>query len=177
MLNFGRRFQLFKDNRGEKPIIRKNMEGPEILRSELRAAMAKMKRNKTTGPGEIATGLVTALEDFRNGEATEVINQMYNTGEIADDLSKSNFIALPKRACATECELRQIISLLRHITKLTLRIIMNKAWNRTFSEIVKEQWGFVQDAGMRNAIFMIILLSEHAIEMQKDQYLYGMKPI
>ena len=33
--------ELFHDYRGEKPIIRKNMEGPEILRSEVRAAMAK----------------------------------------------------------------------------------------------------------------------------------------
>ena len=95
---------LFHNNRGEKPIIRKNMEGPEILRSEVRAAIAKMKRNKTAGPDKIVIEMVTALEDFGIEKVTEVINEIYNTGEIPEDLSKSIFIALPKRAGANECE-------------------------------------------------------------------------
>ena len=35
-----------------------------ILRSEVRAAMVKMKRNKTAGPDEIVIELVIALEDL-----------------------------------------------------------------------------------------------------------------
>ena len=162
---------LFHDNRGEKPIIRKNMEGPEILRSEVRAAIAKMKRNKTAGPDKIVIEMVTALEDFGIEKVTEVINEIYNTGEIPEDLSKSIFIALPKRAGANECELHRTISLMSHITKLTLRITMNRARSRIRPEIGKEQCGFVQDAGTRNAIFMIRMLSERAIEMQKDLHL------
>ena len=147
------------------------MEGPEILRSEVRAAMAKMKRNKTAGSDEIVIEMVTALEDFGIEKVTEVINEIYNTGEIPEDLSKSIFIALPKRAGANECELHRTISLMSHITKLTLRIIMNRARSRIRLEIGKEQCGFVQDAGTRNAIFMIRMLSERAIEMQKDLHL------
>ena len=101
------------------------MEGPEILRSEVRAAMAKMKRNKAAGPDEIVIELVIALEDFGIEKVTEVNNKIYNTGEIPEDLSKSIFIALPKRAGANECELHRTISLMSHITKLILRIIMN----------------------------------------------------
>ena len=101
------------------------MEGPEILRSEMRAAMTKMKRNKTAGPDEIVIEVVTALEDIGIEKVTEVINEIYNTGEIPVDLSKSIFIALLKRAGANECELHRTISLLSHITKLTLRIAMN----------------------------------------------------
>ena len=51
--------EVFHDNRGEKPIIRKNMEEPEILKSGVRAAMSKM-RNKSAGPDEIVVELVTA---------------------------------------------------------------------------------------------------------------------
>ena len=58
-----------------------------------------------------------------------------------------------------------------HITKLILRIIMNRARSRIRPEIGKEQCGFVQDAGKRNAIFIIRILSERAIEMQKDLFL------
>ena len=51
-----------------------------------------------------------------------------------------------------------------------LRIIMNRARNRIIPEIGKEQCGFIQDSGTRNAIFMMRMLSERAIEMQKHIY-------
>ena len=90
---------------------------------------------------------------------TKVINEVSNTDEIPEDLSKSIFIALPKRAGANECELHRTIRLMSHITKFTLRIIMNRARSSIRPEIGKEQCGFVQDSGTRNAIFMIRMLS------------------
>ena len=122
--------EIFHDNRGAKPIIRKNMEEPEILKSGVRAAMAKMKRNKSAGPDEIVIELLTALEDFGIEKVTKVINGVSYTGVIPEDLSKLIFIALPKRAGANECELHKTISLKSHITKLTLRIIMSRARSR-----------------------------------------------
>ena len=38
-------------------------------------------------------------------------------------------------------------------------------------EIGKEQFGFVEDAGTRNAIFVLRMISERAIEMKKDLYI------
>ena len=58
-------------------MIRKKMEGPEILKSEVRAAMAKMQRNKSAGPDEIVIELVTALEDFKIEKVTEVFFLLY----------------------------------------------------------------------------------------------------
>ena len=48
---------------------------------------------------------------------------------------------------------------------------MTRARSRIKPEIGKEQCGFVDDAGTRNAIWMIRMLSERAIEMQKDLYM------
>ena len=39
--------ELFRDDRGEKPTIHKNIDGPKILKSEVRAALTKMKTNWT----------------------------------------------------------------------------------------------------------------------------------
>ena len=64
--------------------------------------MAKMKRNKSAGPDEIVIDVLTALEGFGIEKVTKVINKVSNTGEIPEDLSKSIFIALPKRAAANE---------------------------------------------------------------------------
>ncbi|XP_069993113.1 uncharacterized protein [Penaeus vannamei] len=75
-----------------------------------------------------------------------------------------------KKPGAIECELHLIISLMSHIMKLILRIIMARARNEIKFEISEVPCGFVEDAGTRNAIFMIRMLSERAIEMQKDLY-------
>ena len=161
---------LFTDDRGEKPEIRKTMEGPEILSSEVRAALQKMKRNKAAGPDEVVIEMIVALEDFGVEKLTEVLNEVYDCGEIPEDLSKSIFIALPKKPGAIECELHRTISLMSHVVKILLRILMMRARSRIKPEIGKEQFGFVQDAGTRNAIFILRMLSERAIEMQKDLY-------
>ncbi len=162
--------ELFQDSRREKPVIQKTMDGPKILKSEVQATVNKMKKNKAAGPDEIVTEMITALEDFGTEKLTDVINEVYNSGDIPEDLSKSIFIALPKKPGATEYELHRTISLMSHIIKIILRIIMMRARSKTKAEIGEEQFGFVQDAGTRNAIFMVRMLTERAIEMQRDLF-------
>ena len=42
--------ELFNDERIEKPSIRKNVDGPKILKSEVKSAISRMKNNKAAGP-------------------------------------------------------------------------------------------------------------------------------
>lgn len=42
----------------------RNMEEPLILKSELRSAIAKMKRNKAAGPGKIVIEMLTVLKNL-----------------------------------------------------------------------------------------------------------------
>ena len=109
--------------------------------------MSKMKNNKAAGPDEIVAEMVSALDDFGLQKLTECLNEIYDTGEIPEELSKSIFIALPKKAGAIECELHRTISLMSHIIKILLRIIMLRARSRIMPEIGEEQCGFVQGAG------------------------------
>ena len=44
---------LFQDDRGEKSIIKKDMDGPPILKEEVSAAIRKMKHGKAVGPDNI----------------------------------------------------------------------------------------------------------------------------
>ena len=117
--------ELFYDDRGQKPLIRKNIEGPRILKSEVSAAVAHTKRNKAAGPDGIVVEMIEALEDFGINTLTEIINEIYDSGSIPEDLSKSIFIALPKKSNATECELHRTISLMSHVVKIVLRIIIS----------------------------------------------------
>ena len=61
-------------------------------------------------------GLLEALEVYGIVKITTLINEIYDPGQIPPDISKSIFIALPKKP--------RTISLMSHITKILLRIIM-----------------------------------------------------
>ena len=88
--------ELFKDNRGERPAIKKNTDGPPILKAEVEAAIRKMKRGKATGPDGIPIEIILALEEMGIGMTTKLLNAVYDSGTIPEDLAKSVFIALPK---------------------------------------------------------------------------------
>ncbi|GFN88081.1 endonuclease-reverse transcriptase [Plakobranchus ocellatus] len=131
-----------------------------------------MKHGKATGPDNISVELIEALEDFGIGKVTHLLNEIYDTGQIPTDLSKSIFIALPKKQPgATECELHRTISLMSHITEILLKIIMLRIRNKIKPEIAEEQCGFVENKGTSNAIYILRTLIERALEEQKDVYL------
>ena len=95
---------------------------------------------------------------------------MYIQGGFPSELNKSIFITLPKVNRATKCEKHRTISLMSHITKLVLRIVINRIRGRTLQEVSPEQCGFVPDKGTRNAIFVLKRLVERSVEKQKDVY-------
>lgn len=76
----------------------------EILKTQVEAALAKLNRNKVAGPEGIITEMLTALDNFSIDKITE-INEIYNSGDIEEDLSRSNFLALPKKPGTNECDL------------------------------------------------------------------------
>lgn len=162
---------LFHDDRGPSPTIKKNIEGPKILESEIRNALKKMKRNKACGPDNINVELIEALGDFGIGKLTAIANEVYDKGSFPEDLCKSIFITLPKKPGAIDCEYHRTISLMSHVTKLILRVLMMRTRQHIQRELGEEQYGFVQNAGTRNAIFVLRMLCERNIEMQQDLYL------
>ena len=83
------------------------------------------------------------------------------SGNIPEDLCKSIFIALPKKFGT---------SLLSQVTKLILRVLLACARWKIREHIAEEQYGFMSDKGIRNATFILRMLSKRAIEMQKDLF-------
>ena len=102
---------------------------------------------------------------------TDIINKIYDDGEFPEDLKKSIFIALPKKPDAVECEQHRTISLMSHITKVILTILLLRTRSRITPEIESEQFGFVEDAGSRNAIFVLRMIAERAVQMKKDVFM------
>ena len=160
--------ELYHDERGNKPPIMKNFDDPPIMKDEVRKAVKSMQKGKAAGPDTITVEMIESLDEFGIDMLTDFLNAIYDSGEIPSDLSKSIFIALPKKPGATECESHRAISLTSHITKILLKMLMARIRNKISPEIAEEQCGFVKDKGTRNAIYMLRTLTERAIEIQKD---------
>ena len=65
---------------------------------------------KTSGPYSISVGLLEALED--GIDKITLINEIYDTGQIPPVISKSIFVALPKKPGTIGCELHRTINLM-----------------------------------------------------------------
>ena len=115
--------------------------------------------------------MITALEDLGIHVLTKLANMIYDTGIFPDELSKSIFIAIPQTIGTTECELHRTISIMSHVTKTFLRVILITASSKVRPEISEEQYGFIQDKGTHNAIYILRTLVERAIKMQRDIFL------
>ena len=84
---------------------------------------------------------------------------------------QSIFIAIPKKAGASECELHRTISLLSVVTKIIPKVLLMRIRSKLRPEINQVQCGFTEDTGTRNAMFILRNLCERSIEVNKDLFL------
>ncbi|GFR59542.1 hypothetical protein ElyMa_001797200 [Elysia marginata] len=90
-------YELFDDNRKhDHDVMKRNFADPPIMKDGVRAAIRKMKAGKATGPDGVAVEMIEALEEYGVEKLTSLLNEIYDTGEIPADVSRSVFIALPK---------------------------------------------------------------------------------
>ncbi|GFN88930.1 transposon tx1 uncharacterized 149 kda protein [Plakobranchus ocellatus] len=94
-----------EDQRKDHNVMKNNFAGPPIMKDEVQAAIRKMKTGKATGSDGISVELIEALGDYGVDKVTILLNEIYDTGQIPTDMSRSIFIALPKKPGATECAL------------------------------------------------------------------------
>ena len=119
-----------------------------------------MRKNKAAGPDGVVIEMIEALEEYGVEKLREIINKIYDGGKFPEDLSKSIFITLSKKPSAVDCEQHHTISLMSHVTKIILRVLLLRLRSRIWPEIGREQFGFVEDAGTRNAIFVLWVITE-----------------
>ena len=105
--------------------------------------MRKMKLGKAMGLDSVSVELLEALEDYGIDKITTLLNEIYDTSQIPPDISKFIFIALSKKPGATECELHRTSNLMRHITKILLRIIIMRVRAKIRQDIADEQCVFM----------------------------------
>ena len=143
------------DTRGGIPLISNDTKLSPITRTDIEYALKGMSMRKTPGPDGITTEMLVAAGGRGVTEITNLANMIYSDGRFPEQMFKSILITLPKVMGTARCEKHPTVSLLSHVTKLVLRVIMNRIRGRTLSEISEVQYGFMPDRGTRNAIFVL----------------------
>ena len=114
--------------------------------------------------------IVKICEDFGAEKVCEIANCIYNTGKIPRQMRESIIITLLKKGDLLLCSNYRLISLMSHITKKILRVVMARVRNKVNPEISEGQFGFCNGKGTRNAIFVARILGERVTKMQNDLY-------
>ena len=85
-------------------------------------------------------------------------------------LLESVFITLPKKTKATECGEFRTISLMSHIMKLLLKIILKRNQVLLNENSGETQFCFKSGSGTRDAMFTMRIITEKCLEKGKDLY-------
>ena len=150
------------DNRGDMPDIAAEVESP-ITRREVEHALRGMPEKKSPGHDGITTEMLVAAGEVGILELTELSNMIHNQGSFPSELNKSIFITLPKVNGTIKCKKHRTISFMSHVTKVVLRIVINRIRGRTLDEIAPVQYGFMPDKGTGRLV-------ERSVEMQRYVY-------
>ena len=147
------------------------MNSRKIDEGEIKIAVSKMKRGKAVGNGQIAYEMIGALGEFGVSKITEIASYIYHSEESPRQMLESVFFPLLKKPGTTECKEHRTISLMSHVTKIVLRVLLNRMKQKLRSKLSDEQFGYQPGKGTRNAIVGLRMLAKRAIEKQKDLYI------
>ena len=95
---------------------------------------------------------------------------MYQEGCFPEKINNSIFITLPKVCGTAKCGKHRTISLMSHVTKLVLRVLMIRLRARSLMDISQVQYGFMPDRGTRNTLCVLRRLVERSIHKQNDVF-------
>ena len=161
--------ELYNDNRGNPPET-KDLEGEEILKSEIEKAIKELKSGKAAGNDMITSEMIKALDDTGIDIIHKLANNIYKTGMIPPSMNESTFICLPKKPKPTMCTEYRTLSLMSHLLKVILKVILSRNRQKIENEISDVQSGFMSKKGTREGIFNMRMICERYNEVNKDIY-------
>ena len=164
--------ELYNDERNSTPDIEEVKEKiNRIDEDEVREIIQELPKGKAAGDDGICAEILQNLGEKGISSLTELINKIYDTGDLSIDFVKSIFIQIPKVSKAMECNENRTISLIAHAAKILLKIIKKRITPIIESKVSESQLGFRKGKGTREAIYITRILTERALEKKKTIYL------
>ena len=142
---------------------------PDVMPSEIRAAIKKLKDGKAAGLDGIYGEIIKAGGETVVQAMKTVIDNIWKTGEWPTDWTQSEIITLPKVPGTQDCAKHRTISLLCHASKVLLEVIRSRLEYFVLPQIAEEQFGFVAGKGTTDAILTMRNIIEKTVKRQDQQ--------
>ena len=140
-----------------------------ILREEVEIAVASLKQGKSAGVDNILAELVQPGGETMIDVLTEICNRIWRIGEWPTPWTQSLIITLPKKGNLQLCQNYRTISLISHLSKVMLKVILNRLKPQAEEIIAEEQAGFRAGRSTTEQIFNLRILCEKYLQHQQNQ--------
>ena len=141
-----------------------------ILREEVEIAVASLKKGKSAGVDNIPAELVQAGGETMIDVLTEICNRIWRIGEWPTPWTQSLIITLPKKGNLQLCQSYRTISLISHLSKVMLKVILNRLKPQAEELIAEEQAGVRAGRSTTEQIFNLRILCEKYLQHQQNLY-------
>ena len=147
-----------------------NIDSHPILREEVEAAVKSLKPGKSAGVDNIPAELLQAGGETMIDVLLNICNKIWQTGEWPTPWTQSLVIALPKKGNLLQCQNYRTISLISHVSKVMLKILLNRLTPQAEMIIAEEQAGFRPGRSTTEQIFSLRILCERYLQHQQDLF-------
>ena len=119
----------------------------------------------------VTTEILQAMASLGVKRITQLFNKIYAIGYIPFDLRKSTFTPIPKKSKAVICSDFRTISLMSHVTKALLKVILERNKAKINWDVSPIQSRFRRGMGTREGIFNLRTINERYPENHIDVYI------
>ena len=115
---------------------------PDILECEVKWALERITKNKTSGSDEIPPEIFQILKDDAVKVLHSICQQIWKTQQWTQDWKMFVFISITKKSNAKECSNYHTIALISHASKVMLKILQARLQQYMNCELPDVQAGF-----------------------------------
>jgi hypothetical protein len=98
---------------------------------------------------------------------TQLINNIYKSGEWPKDFTEVTMVALKKKPKARKCTEHRTISLIAHVAKV-VAVVIRRSGKKIEDVLGEDQFGFRKGKGTRDAIGMLRIISEQTLDISEE---------
>ena len=170
--------ELYKDKDGTSPVVAElekiappPQQGDDpILREEVVQAINKLKKRKSPGTDGIPGELIQAGGEVLIDHIHAICQKAWEQERMPEEWTKSVIITIPKKGDLRECSNYRTISLMNHMSKVMMMILLERLKPQLEPYLSEEQAGFRKDRSTIQQILTLRLMAEKALEKGNKIY-------
>ena len=134
----------------------------DILLEEVQSAIKKLKKNKSAGTDGITAEMIRAGGEALTRQIHLLCNQVWKEERFPEEWTQSMIVIIPKKGDLKECTNYRTISLISHMCKVMLMVLLERLKAQMEPNLAEEQAGFRRDRSTIQQILTLRLIAEKA---------------